>query len=114
VFLFKRTLREAAFRHNNYATFMAKPMEDEPGSAMHIHQSVIDVKSGRNIFTDKDGSSHRACSTTSSAGQQTYLPAAMCLLAPYVNSYRRLVPNGAAPVNVEWGIDNRSSRFTRA
>ncbi|MBS0269611.1 MAG: glutamine synthetase, partial [Proteobacteria bacterium] len=43
------------------------------------------------------------------AGQQAYLPAAMCLIAPYVNSYRRLVPNGAAPINVEWGYDNRSA-----
>ena len=43
------------------------------------------------------------------AGQQTYLPPAMCLIAPYVNSYRRLVPNGAAPINVEWGYDNRSA-----
>jgi Glutamine synthetase len=37
------------------------------------------------------------------------LPAATCLLAPYVNSYRRLVPGGAAPINVEWGHDNRSA-----
>ena len=40
VFLFKRTIREAALQHNIYATFMAKPIAGEPGSAMHIHQSV--------------------------------------------------------------------------
>jgi glutamine synthetase len=108
VFLFKRTIREAAFKHGCYATFMAKPLENEPGSAMHIHQSIIDVKSGRNIFTADDGSPSRLFHHFL-AGQQTYLPAAMCLLAPYVNSYRRLVPNGAAPINVEWGIDNRSA-----
>ena len=55
VFFFKRTIREAALRNNCFATFMAKPMQDEPGSAMHIHQSVIDVKSGRNVFTDESG-----------------------------------------------------------
>ena len=38
-------------RHGMYATFMAKPMQNEPGSAMHIHQSVIDAKSGQNIFS---------------------------------------------------------------
>jgi glutamine synthetase len=107
VFLFKRTIREAAFTHNCYATFMAKPLENEPGSAMHIHQSIVDAKTGKNIFTGKDGQPtplfHQFL-----AGQQQYLPAAMCLLAPYVNSYRRLVPNGAAPINVEWGNDNRS------
>ena len=42
VFLFKRTIREAALKHETYATFMAKPMQGQPGSAMHIHQSVID------------------------------------------------------------------------
>src|SRR5690606_18039900 len=44
VFFFKRTIREAALRNNSFATFMAKPMQDEPGSAMHIHHSVIDTK----------------------------------------------------------------------
>ena len=51
VFLFKRTIREAAFKHGCYATFMAKPLENEPGSAMHIHQSIVDKKTGHNIFT---------------------------------------------------------------
>ncbi len=108
VFLFKRTIREAAFTHNCYATFMAKPLANQPGSAMHIHQSIVDAKTGRNIFTDEAGGPtphfyHFL------AGQQCYLPAATCLLAPYVNSYRRLVPGGAAPINVEWGNDNRSA-----
>ncbi|MGQ0457028.1 MAG: glutamine synthetase family protein [Hyphomicrobium sp.] len=108
VFLFKRTIREAAFTHNCYATFMAKPLANEPGSAMHIHQSVVDAKTGKNIFTTKTGEPS-ALFHHFLAGQQAYLPAAMCLLAPYVNSYRRLVPNGAAPINVEWGNDNRSA-----
>ena len=47
----QRLIREAAFTHNCYATFMAKPLANEPGSAMHIHQSVVDVKTGRNVFT---------------------------------------------------------------
>lgn len=108
VFFFKRTIREAAFKQNCYATFMAKPLENEPGSAMHIHQSIVDRKTGRNIFTKDDGSPS-GLFFNFLAGQQTYLPAAMCLFAPYVNSYRRLVPGGAAPINVEWGHDNRSA-----
>lgn len=108
VFLFKRTIREAAFAQGCYATFMAKPLANEPGSAMHIHQSIIDKKTGKNIFTTKDGQPSDLFYSFL-AGQQTYLPSAMCLMAPYVNSYRRLVPNGAAPINVEWGIDNRSA-----
>lgn len=108
VFLFKRTIREAAFAQGCYATFMAKPLANEPGSAMHIHQSVIDKKTGKNIFTGADGEPSPLFFNFL-AGQQAYLPAAVGLLAPYVNSYRRLVPNGAAPINVEWGIDNRSA-----
>ncbi len=55
VFQFKRTIREAALQHDMYATFMAKPMTREPGSAMHIHQSVVDAATGANIFSDKAG-----------------------------------------------------------
>jgi glutamine synthetase len=107
VFFFKRTLREAALRHNMYATFMAKPMTHEPGSAMHIHQSVIDTKTGLNIFSNPDGSESPLFQHYI-AGLQKYLPPAMALLAPYVNSYRRIVRHGAAPINIEWGYDNRT------
>ena len=55
VFLFKRTVRETAIRHNVYATFMAKPMQGEPGSAMHVHQSVVEKDTGRNLFSTEDG-----------------------------------------------------------
>jgi glutamine synthetase len=55
VFFFKRTVREAALRHDMFATFMAKPIAGEPGSAMHVHQSVIDKATGRNIFSNEDG-----------------------------------------------------------
>ncbi len=50
-FLFKRTVRESALRHDLYATFMAKPMEAQPGSAMHIHQSVESIETGENMFS---------------------------------------------------------------
>jgi glutamine synthetase len=49
VFYFKRIIREAALNHGMFATFMAKPMRDQPGSAMHIHQSVIDLASGASL-----------------------------------------------------------------
>ena len=107
VFYFKRTLREAALKHKMYATFMAKPMANEPGSAMHIHQSVVDRRSGRNIFSNIDGSPSDAFRHYI-GGLQKYLPAAMAFLAPYVNSYRRLVRHSAAPINLRWGRDNRT------
>ncbi|MGC3982181.1 MAG: glutamine synthetase family protein [Steroidobacteraceae bacterium] len=107
VFLFKRTAREAAMRHKMYATFMAKPMAREPGSAMHIHQSVVD-KSGRNIFSNEDGSASQLF-FAHIAGLQKYLPAAMSLFAPNVNSYRRIQRHLAAPINTQWGYDNRTA-----
>jgi glutamine synthetase len=107
VFLFKRTVREAALRHDMYATFMAKPIAGEPGSAMHVHQSVVDRATGRNIFSLDDGSASDAFRWYI-GGLQKYIPAAMALFAPYVNSYRRLARFTAAPINIQWGTDNRT------
>jgi glutamine synthetase len=108
VFLFKRTIREAALRNQCFATFMAKPMQDEPGSAMHIHHSVLDVNTGRNVFTGDDGEATDLFYGFV-AGLQRHVPTTICIFAPYVNSYRRFVPNGAAPINLEWGPDNRTT-----
>ena len=107
VFLFKRAVRETAYRHGIFATFMAKPMENEPGSAMHIHQSIVDSKTGKNIFSKKDGSATDLF-YGHIGGMQKYLPEAMPMFAPYVNSYRRLSRHTAAPINVRWGYDNRT------
>lgn len=106
VFFFKRTVREAAMRHNMFATFMAKPIAGEPGSAMHIHQSIVDTQ-GRNIFSNADGSASDMFRWYI-GGLQKYIPAAMALFAPYVNSYRRLARFTAAPINIQWGTDNRT------
>ncbi len=110
VFFFKRTLREAALKHGMYATFMAKPMTGEPGSAMHVHQSVVNTKTGKNIFSNDDGSSSPAFMHYI-GGLQRYMPSAMAVVAPYVNSYRRIVRHTAAPINVQWGHDNRTVGF---
>lgn len=110
VVMFKRVLRETALRHGMYATFMAKPMAGEPGSSMHIHQSLLDAEEGHNLFAGVDGEPS-SLFRHYIGGLQRYLPAAMPLLAPNVNSYRRLLrtdTSGSAPVNVEWGMDNRT------
>jgi len=88
IFFFKRLIREAALRHDCFATFMAKPIEGEPGSAMHIHHSVVDLKTGKNIFSDRKGAETQHF-LHFIAGMQNHLPGAVALLAPYVNSYRR-------------------------
>jgi glutamine synthetase len=107
VFLFKRTVREAAMRHDMFATFMAKPIAGEPGSAMHIHQSLVSKETGHNIFSNEDGTPSKEFYWYI-GGLQRYTPAAMALFAPYVNSYRRLARFTAAPINIQWGTDNRT------
>ncbi len=108
IFLFKRTVRQTAMRHGVYATFMAKPMEGEPGSSMHIHQSLVDTGTGESLFGLADGSD-TPLFMSYIAGLQKYLPAALPLLAPNVNSYRRLLRHSDAPINVHWGRDNRTT-----
>lgn len=107
VFLFKRAVRQAAIKHDVYATFMAKPHEDEPGSSMHIHQSVVDAKTGRNLFATKAGKETKLF-LNHIGGLQRYLAAAMPFFGPSVNSYRRIVPYADAPTTSHWGKDNRT------
>lgn len=105
VFLFRRTVHNAALNHGVHATFMAKPMADEPGSSMHIHQSLLD-SDGHNVFCDDEGTDTDLF-LNYIAGLQTYMPAAMLLIAPNVNSYRRFTYDDA-PINTHWGHDNRT------
>jgi len=107
VFFFKRLLREAALKHDCFATFMAKPIEGEPGSAMHVHHSILD-REGDNLFTGPNGGETDAFFQFI-GGLQTHLPSVVALMAPYVNSYRRYVRDHAAPINLEWGRDNRTT-----
>jgi glutamine synthetase len=106
VFLFKRTVREVAIQHKMHATFLAKPMAGEAGSALHVHQSVID-KDGKNIFSNADGKPSKFFYGFM-GGLQTYMPEAMLIFAPYVNSYRRFLSPWASPVNLSWAVDNRT------
>ncbi len=109
VFFFKRTIREAALKNGMFATFMAKPIRDQPGSAMHLHQSIRDRATGQNIFSNADGSASEAFYHFI-GGSQRYLMQAVPLLAPYVNSYRRITVEGqSAPANLEWAADNRTT-----
>jgi glutamine synthetase len=89
---------------------MAKPMQSEPGSAMHIHQSIVNDQSGANVFVDKDGR-HTDLFMSYIAGLQRYTPELISLYAPNVNSYRRLAPDIAAPINLNWGVGNRTTAF---
>jgi len=108
VFYFKRLIREAALKNDCFATFMAKPIEGEPGSAMHVHHSVVDTATGRNLFCGPQGGETDAFFHFI-GGLQEHMPSVIAVIAPYVNSYRRYVRNNSAPINLEWGRDNRTT-----
>lgn len=105
-FLFKTLLKQTGQRHGLQVVCMAKPLEGQPGSSMHLHQSLLD-QAGRNAFSRDDGQPD-ARFHHFIAGLQRYLPELMPLFCPSPNSYRRFVKNLAAPVNLSWGEDNRS------
>jgi len=105
VFLFKRTVKEAAIAYEMHATFLAQPVSGEAGSALHIHQSIVD-ENGGNIFSDEGGPSDLFMSYI--GGLQKYMPEALLIFAPYPNSYRRFLSFYSSPINLSWAIDNRT------
>jgi glutamine synthetase len=106
VFIFKRTVKETAIAHEMHATFLARPISNEAGSALHIHQSIVD-QNGQNIFSQKDGEPSELFMSYI-GGLQKYMPEALLIFAPYSNSYRRFLSYWASPVNLAWAVDNRT------
>ncbi len=107
---FRVALKAVAQQHNLYATFMPKPIAGINGSGMHVHQSLSDVKTGRNLFYDANdpyGLSRTARHFI--AGLLAHAKGMIAVLAPLVNSYKRLVPGYEAPVYLSWGRTNRSA-----
>lgn len=109
VFRFKRLAREVARRHGCYATFMAKPYLEEPGTGLHWHISLAD-SAGNNPFTASDGSPREQLKHFI-GGWQASARSSMAFLAPYAHSYVRLQRPDASPASVEWGFDNRTAAF---
>ena len=110
VFLFKRTLRQSALKHKLHATFMAKPMENQPGSSLHLHQSLHNKKNNKNVFYSKKNTISNLMKNYI-GGLQEFTPKMMPIHAPNINSYRRLFATWDAPRNTDWGIGNRSCGF---
>jgi glutamine synthetase len=107
---FKVTMKAIAERHGLYATFMPKPFFGINGSGMHTHMSLADRESGKNLF--HDGSDEYGLSTLAkqyTAGVLAPARGMAAILAPLVNSYKRLVPGYEAPVYVSWARINRSA-----
>ena len=111
VMTYKQVVKEIAMKYGVYASFMPKPLPDAPGSGMHVHQSLFDEK-GNNAFFDKNDPDGFSLSKTAKhyiAGLLKYAPEYCLVTNPSVNSYKRLVPGGEAPVHVTWARRNRSA-----
>ncbi len=106
----KYVLKAIAAQHGLYATFLPKPFYGVNGSGLHIHQQLIDCETGKNAFVDEHAeyglSEIGRCFI---AGQLAHARSMCAILAPLVNSYKRLVRGFEAPIFVNWGRINRQA-----
>ena len=105
----KPAVKEMARERGMQATFMPKPLADAAGSGMHTHQVLVD-RSGRSVFDDpSDPYGLSTIAKAFLAGQLEHAPGMCALVAPVVNSYKRLVPGYEAPVAGSWGRHSRGA-----
>ena len=110
VVTFKASLKEIARQLGLRATFMPKPVTGINGSGMHVHQSMSRLDGGENAFADRQSEyGISALARHFVAGQLAHARGMCAVLAPLVNSYKRLVPGYEAPVYISWGQINRSA-----
>ncbi|MGB9612899.1 MAG: glutamine synthetase family protein [Candidatus Margulisiibacteriota bacterium] len=105
---YRLTVKEIASKYGVYATFMPKPIFGQNGSGMHTHQSLF--KGNKNAFYDEKDKYHLSdVGKSYIAGVLKHAPEIIAILAPWVNSYKRLVPGYEAPVYIAWSRRNRSA-----
>ncbi|MDO8616762.1 MAG: glutamine synthetase family protein [Dehalococcoidia bacterium] len=104
---YRLVVKEVAIKNGVYATFMPKPLADENGSGMHVHQSLF--KGERNAFFDPADPYHlSALARSYVAGLLRHAKEITLLGSQWINSYKRLVPGFEAPVYLSWARRNRS------
>lgn len=109
VLTMKYTVKAIAAQNGLVASFMPKPIFGINGSGMHCHQSLSD-KNGKNLFFDaRDPFFLSKEAYGLIAGQLEHAKGMSAVLAPSVNSYKRLVPGYEAPVYIGWAQTNRSA-----
>ncbi len=107
---FKYTVKSIAHAHGLHATFMPKPIFGINGSGMHVHQSFFSSTTKKNVFFDaNDKYKLSPLAKSFIAGQLKHARSIASLVAPTVNSYKRLVPGYEAPVYICWASTNRSA-----
>ncbi len=103
-------VKSIANAHGLFATFMPKPLARMAGSGMHVHQQLVDLHNGLNVFSDPTADYHLSrIGRAFMAGQLAHARGICALLAPLVNSYKRLVTGHEAPIYVTWAQLNRSA-----
>jgi glutamine synthetase len=109
-FTFKNGVKEIAQRNGYMASFMTKPYTDQSASGCHYHHSLLETKTGHNLFASPDGSLTDVCRWW--LGGQIAHAAALCALAaPTVNCGKRYKLYSFAPTNATWGVENRTTGF---
>ena len=108
--LFKTAVKEIAYKHDIIATFMAKWHSKLPGCSGHVHQSLWNETKDKNLFYDAQSENNISeLMEHYIAGQLFCLPDILPMIAPTINSFKRLVEGAWAPTTITWGIDNRTT-----
>lgn len=105
----KYIIKSIANQHGLYASFMPKPLYGQAGSGMHVHQSLFDKRGKNAFYNPKDKYKLSETAYGFLAGQLAHAKALTAVVAPTVNSYKRLVSGYEAPVYICWGQVNRSA-----
>jgi glutamine synthetase len=107
--LFKTFTKVLAQRHDLMATFMARWSNAYPGQSGHVHLSLRDKDGGAVFFDPAEPEGVSATMRSFVGGEQRLMPELLCLTAPTVNSFSRLVPGFWAPTAATWGVENRTT-----
>ena len=109
-FTFKNGIKEIARRHGYMASFMTKPYADHSACGCHLHESLVEIASGRNAFAEDDTTPGRLSELGRwwIGGQLAHLPALTAFFAPTVNCGKRFKLWSFAPTNATWGLENRT------
>ena len=105
--LLKRLIKNVAYDHEMDTTFMAKPYPGQAGNGLHVHISLLDKKTGKNIFSSDDPLQSDTLRHAIGGVLET-MPASMAFLCPNINSYRRFGAQFYVPNAPSWGLDNRT------
>jgi glutamine synthetase len=108
--MFRTMVKEVCARQGLHATFMCQPnVPNAAASGWHLHQSLVDKKTGRNLMIPKEDGELSPEASSWIAGLLAHAAESCLLTTPTVNGYKRYKPNQLAPDRILWGRDNRGA-----